>query len=86
MSLLESNYYDHPEGTDASGKLVALNKFAIMTGLGWSLADILMLSKPQGVLQTLGRIGYNVGPMMGMASAFTMGTYISTRMRGKDDR
>lgn len=86
MSLLKSQYYDSPEGTDAFGKIVATNKYAVLGGLAWGTIDVLMISKPKGYLPILARYAYNVGPMMGMASAFTLGTLVATNVRGKDDR
>ncbi|XP_054738426.1 NADH dehydrogenase [ubiquinone] 1 alpha subcomplex subunit 11 [Anastrepha obliqua] len=86
MSFLKSQYYDYPEGQDAFGKIVATNKYAASVGLAWSTCDVLMLSKPQGYLPTLGRFAYNTGPMMGMATAFTLATLVSTNVRGKDDK
>ncbi|XP_067634178.1 NADH dehydrogenase [ubiquinone] 1 alpha subcomplex subunit 11 [Eurosta solidaginis] len=87
MSMLKSfQYYNHPEGQDIFGKMVATNKYAAVTGLFYSVADVLMYSKPKGYLPTLGRIAYIIGPMMGMASAFTLTTYASTNIRGKDDK
>ncbi|XP_037948794.1 NADH dehydrogenase [ubiquinone] 1 alpha subcomplex subunit 11 [Teleopsis dalmanni] len=86
MSILKSEYYDHPEGSDAIGKMVATNKYAAAAGLSWSVFDVLMVSHPKGYLPTLARIAYNTGPLMGMASAFTMTTYVITNVRGKDDR
>lgn len=86
MSFLKSQYYDYPDGEDAFGKIVATNKYAIGTGLTWSTFDVLMLSKPHGYLPTLARFAYNTGPMMGMATAFTLTTLVSTNVRGKDDK
>lgn len=85
MSLTKVEYYDKPEGQDAFGKMVATNRLALGTGLVFSMYDILFLTKPQGYIKTLGRVGYFCGPFMGMASAFTMTTYAATRLRGKDD-
>lgn len=86
MSLLRSKYYDHPDGEDAFGKIVATNKYAVSAGVAWSMFDVLTLSKPQGYLPTLGRFAYNTGPLMGMATAFTLTTLVATNARGKDDK
>ncbi|XP_068143999.1 NADH dehydrogenase [ubiquinone] 1 alpha subcomplex subunit 11 [Drosophila tropicalis] len=86
MSILRSNYYDHPDGEDAFGKIVATNRYAVAAGLAWSTVDVLTLSKPQGYLPTLGRFAYNTGPLMGMATAFTLTTLAATNARGKDDK
>jgi len=86
MSFLKSQYYDQPDGNDAFGKIVATNKFAVAGGLAWGTIDVLMLTKTQGYIPTLARFAYNIGPFMGMASAFTLATYVSTNVRGKDDK
>jgi len=83
---LSAKYYNKPDGQDASGKMLATNKYALLSGLGWSTIEVLMVSKPQGYLPTLGRYIYFTVPFMGMASAFTMVTYTATNMRGKDDK
>lgn len=86
MSILKANYYDKPEGSDALGKIVATNKYAATVGMAWSTIDVLMLTKTQGYLPTLARFAYNTGPLMGMATAFTLVTYAATNARSKDDR
>ncbi|KXJ79870.1 hypothetical protein RP20_CCG027597 [Aedes albopictus] len=85
MSLIKANYYDSPEGTNLFEKMVATNKYALAVGLGWSSIEVLMISKPKGVVPSLARYVYFTGPFMGMASAFTVGTYAATKLRGKDD-
>ncbi len=85
-SLLKAKYYDHPEGEDAVGKVFATNRYAVCTALGVSTIDVLMISHPKGYAATLGRYLYFTGPFMGMATAFTLGTYMSTRLREKDDK
>ncbi|EDS35811.1 mitochondrial NADH:ubiquinone oxidoreductase B14.7 subunit [Culex quinquefasciatus] len=85
MSLVKANYYDSPEGSDLFGKMVATNKYAVAAGLGWSSVEVLMISKPKGVIPTLGRYVYFTGPFIGIASAFTVGAYAANRLRGKDD-
>ncbi|CAD7076825.1 unnamed protein product [Hermetia illucens] len=82
---LNSKYYDQPEGKDLSGKMIATNKAALTGGLIWSIYDVVLFSKPQGYLPTIGRIASITGPFMGIATAFTLGTYTATNVRGKDD-
>lgn len=84
-SLLKAEYYDKPEGEDFAGKLVATNKLAATVGTGLAITDVLLYSHPKGYLATLGRFAYFIGPCCGIASAFTFGTFLSTRLRGKDD-
>lgn len=86
MSLRRAGYYNHPEGEDALGKMIYINKYAFAIGLTWSSIEVLMISKPKGYAQTLGRFVYWTAPLMGMASAFTMTTYAATKLRGKDDK
>lgn len=85
MSLAKLQYYDHPEGQDAFGKMVATNRYALTFGLIASSYDVLMYTKPSGYAATLGRFAYITGPMLGMASAFTMTTLVATKVRGKCD-
>lgn len=85
MSLLKLQYYDKPEGQDAFGKMVATNRYAFFAGLITSTYDVLFISKPQGYFNTIARYGYFTGPFMGMATAFTMTTYTTAKLRGKDD-
>ena len=85
MSLFKCKYYDCPEGEDAFGKMMATNRYAITTGLIYSTYDVLMISKPQGYIKAIGRYAYFTGPLIGIASAFTMTTFAATKLRGKDD-
>lgn len=85
MGILNFQYYDHPEGHDAFGKLVATNKYAAATGIVWSTYEVLMIKKPQGYFQTVSQYAYWTAPLMGMATAFTLTTYAATNLRGKDD-
>lgn len=72
-SLVKAQYYAKPEGEDAMGKILATNKYAIATGLTVSTFDVLMVSHPKGYGPTLARFLYFTGPLMGMATAFTVG-------------
>lgn len=86
MSLAKAQYYAHPEGKDAFGKMVATNRYALAVGLIASSYDVLMGSKPSGYAKTLGRFAYITAPCLGMASAFTMTTLALTKARdGKCD-
>lgn len=84
-SLTQAKYYDKPDGEDLAGKLVYTNKWAAAVGIGSATADVLMYSHTKGYLATLARYAFFVAPACGIASSFTFGTYISTRLRGKDD-
>lgn len=81
-----SKYYESPEGQDAFAKMMTTNKYAVALGLTWSTYDVLMVSKPKGYIPTIGRFIYFTVPLAGMASAFTLGTFFSTRLRNKDDK
>ncbi|XP_055687988.1 uncharacterized protein LOC129792693 [Lutzomyia longipalpis] len=78
-------FYAYPDGQDAAGKMLVANTYALFGGVVISTYDVVMLSKPVGIGNILAKYVYNTGPLMGMASAFTMGTYFSTKLRGKDD-
>jgi NADH dehydrogenase (ubiquinone) 1 alpha subcomplex subunit 11 len=83
---IKAKYYDSPEGEDALGKMFVTNKYALAGGLAWSTVDVLMVSHPKGYLPTLSRYIYFTAPLMGMASAFTLGTYFGRKLRGVDDK
>jgi NADH dehydrogenase (ubiquinone) 1 alpha subcomplex subunit 11 len=86
QSLFNAQYYAKPAGEDYVGKMYATNRIAVSAALGVATMDILMYSHPKGYLPTISRLGWWVGPAIGMASAFTTGHYLSTRIRGKDDK
>lgn len=83
--LIKPRYYDQPEGKDLFGKLVITNAYMGTVGVIWSTYDVLMLTKPQGYFNTFSRYAYHTGPFMGMATAFTLTTYLANKFRGKDD-
>lgn len=83
--ISERQYYDKPDGQDLVGKLMYTNKWAAAVGAAAATTDVLMVSHTKGYLNTLGRYIFFIGPTCGIASAFTFGTYISTRLREKDD-
>lgn len=83
---MNSQYYAKPEGEDFAGKMFATNRIAIQAALGVAVTDIVMVSHPKGYLPTISRLMWWLGPAAGMASAFTAGTYMSTNLRGKDDK
>lgn len=86
MVLLKNQYYDEEEGKDYFGKMAVTNQYAAILGLGTATYDVLLYSKPKGFQRIIGRYAFHVGPLMGMASAFTTVTYMGTKLRGKDDR
>lgn len=83
---MKAKYYDHPEGEDALGKVFATNRYAVCAALGVSTIDVLMVSHPKGYAPTLARYLFYGGPFIGMATAFTLGTFLFTRLREKDDK
>lgn len=83
--LIKPRYYDQPEGQDLFGKLVITNAYMVTFGAVWSTYDVLMITKPQGYFNTFSRFAYHTGPFMGMATAFTLTTYMANKFRGKDD-
>lgn len=85
-SILNYKYYDTPEGQDIFLKTFVTSKYATITGLGAGTFDVLMFSHPQGVLNTAGRFMWWCGPLVGMATAFTVTTNVSQNIRGKNDK
>ncbi|XP_059614909.1 NADH dehydrogenase [ubiquinone] 1 alpha subcomplex subunit 11 [Phlebotomus argentipes] len=85
LKSFNQRFWAYPDGQDAAGKMMVANTYAMIGGLIISTYDVVMLSKPQGIGNIMVRYGYNTIPIMGMASAFTMGTYTATKLRGKDD-
>lgn len=83
--LFKQGYYDHPEGVDFLGKLVATNKYALFYGVLWSWNEVALHSKVKGFQRIAGRFIYFTGPFLGMATAFTTVTYGATKLRNKDD-
>lgn len=86
MSLFTSQYYDKPEGEDYVGKMLATNRIAVQGALGLGTVDIIMATKPRGILPIISRYVWWTGPAVGMASAFTTGAYMSQKLRGKNDK
>lgn len=84
--LLRYKYYDTPEGQDIFSKTFVTSKYAAFAGLGMATYDVLMYSHPQGFAATAGRFAWYIGPMVGMATAFTVTSNIARNIRGKDDK
>lgn len=84
-SFIQRKYYEHPEGEDIVGKMIATNKWAVAVGVGFSTVDVLLYSNTKGYMATLSRYIKFTAPLVGVASAFTLGTFMTTRLRGKDD-
>lgn len=59
--------------------------FQAVAGLGTATYDVVLYSKPKGISNIVGRYAMHVGPLMGIATAFTTVTYAATKFRGKDD-
>ncbi|CAG5014835.1 unnamed protein product [Parnassius apollo] len=85
MSLLTYKYYDTPEGQDIYKKVFVTSKYAVLTGLASATLDVLMFSHPKGFVNTTGRYMFYIGPLVGMASAFTVTTNIAQNIRNKND-
>ncbi|XP_026320925.1 NADH dehydrogenase [ubiquinone] 1 alpha subcomplex subunit 11 [Hyposmocoma kahamanoa] len=86
MSILNYKYYDTPEGHDIFKKTFVTTKYAAISGLAYSTFDVLMFSHPKGFVNTVGRVGYIVGPLVGMAAAFTVTANMVQNYRGKNDK
>ncbi|XP_014365708.2 NADH dehydrogenase [ubiquinone] 1 alpha subcomplex subunit 11 [Papilio machaon] len=85
MSLLTYKYYDTPEGEDIYKKVFVTGKYATLTGLAVASFDVLMFSHPKGILNTTGRYMFYLGPLVGMATAFTVTANVAQKIRGKND-
>ncbi|KOB75491.1 Mitochondrial NADH:ubiquinone oxidoreductase B14.7 subunit [Operophtera brumata] len=83
--LLTYRYYDSPEGKDILLKTVATNKYAALAGLVYGSYDVLMYSRTVGVVNTVARYGFIIGPLVGMATAFTVTSNVAVNIRGKND-
>lgn len=84
--LLTYRYYDTPEGKDILLKSIYTSKYAALVGLVYGSYDVLMYSRPQGILNSVARLGYIAGPMIGMATAFTLTSNVAVNIRGKNDK
>ncbi|KAM3959434.1 NADH dehydrogenase (ubiquinone) B14.7 subunit [Aphomia sociella] len=84
--MLNYKYYDTPEGSDIFKKTFVTSKYAALTGLAAASFDVLMFSHPKGFVNTVGRYGFFVGPLVGMAAAFTVTTNIAQNARDKNDK
>jgi hypothetical protein len=85
-TLKNARYYNKPDGEDYVGKMIATNKYMLMAAIPIAFHDVVMITKPKGVLATLARYGKWIGPAIGMASAFTTATYMACNLRKKDDK
>nr|XP_034835620.1 NADH dehydrogenase [ubiquinone] 1 alpha subcomplex subunit 11 isoform X2 [Maniola hyperantus] len=84
--MLSYKYYDTPEGHDVFKKAVVTGKYAALAGLGTATLDVLMYSHPKGFFNTGFRYAYYIGPLVGMATAFTLTANYAHNVRGKDDK
>lgn len=84
--MLSYKYYDTPEGQDVYKKVFVTSKYAALAGLGVATFDVLMYSHPKGVFNTGFRYAYYLGPMIGMAAAFTVTANTAQNIRGKNDK
>lgn len=83
--MLSYKYYDTPEGHDVFKKTIVTGKYAALAGLGIATMDVLMYSHPKGLFNTAYRYAYFIGPLVGMATAFTVTANCAQNIRGKND-
>lgn len=83
--MLSYKYYDTPEGHDIYKKVFVTSKYAGLSGMALATMDVLMYSHPKGIFNTAYRYAYFVGPMVGMAAAFTVTANTAQNIRGKND-
>lgn len=84
--MLNYKYYDTPEGSDIFKKTFVTSKYAAIAGFGAASFDVLMYSHPKGAVKTIGRYAWYLGPLVGMATAFTLTANVSQNIRGKNDK
>ncbi|VVC93368.1 unnamed protein product [Leptidea sinapis] len=84
-SLFTYKYYDTPEGQDIFKKVIVTSKYGVCAGLPIASFDVLLYSHPKGVFQTALRYGTYLGPLVGMATAFTLTANMACNIRGKND-
>lgn len=84
-SLLQIGYYDKPDGEDLMSKLIYTNKWGIGGAVVIATHDAVLYTRTKGYLPTLARYVYWTAPAVAMVSTFTIGTFMSTRLREKDD-
>ncbi|XP_039759658.1 NADH dehydrogenase [ubiquinone] 1 alpha subcomplex subunit 11 [Pararge aegeria] len=84
--MLSYKYYDTPEGHDVFKKTVVTGKYAALAGLGVGTLDVLMHSHPKGFFNTGFRYAFFIGPLVGMATAFTVTANYAQNVRGKNDK
>lgn len=64
------DYFTYPDSEDQVNKLLVVNHKAATAGILIATMDVMLVSKPKGVLGFVGRFAYYMGPLMVMASAF----------------
>ncbi|XP_047473562.1 NADH dehydrogenase [ubiquinone] 1 alpha subcomplex subunit 11-like [Penaeus chinensis] len=79
-------YTDNPDGKECFQKIWACTKYSGMLGLVVSTYDVLMYTKPQGYVPTLGAYIRSTVPLAGAGAVFAAVTCASTSLRGKDDK
>ncbi|XP_043279939.1 uncharacterized protein ND-B14.7 [Venturia canescens] len=85
LFLNKPRYYDTPEGQAPFEKIVACAKKAIVAGVFIGGLDCVWHTDAKNFGEVVNCMSYWVVPMVGMASTWASVTYISTKVRGKDD-
>lgn len=85
MFLRKPRYYDTPEGTAPFEKIVSVAKKALVGGALVGGLDAVWITDTKNFGETMNCMGYWIVPMVGMATTWASITYISTKVRGKDD-
>lgn len=81
----QCSYYDHPEGEDLLGKIVALNRTVVPPVMTWGVVDALMFTCQPTTPQGIGRVLYFMWPAAACCTVFATTSYFATKLRGKDD-
>ncbi|KAF7279997.1 NADH dehydrogenase (ubiquinone) B14.7 subunit [Rhynchophorus ferrugineus] len=79
-------YFDTPEGEDTFKKLWAVLKPTLVVAGGLGSIDVLMVTHPKGVPNTLGRYAFIGLPIVGIASTFVLTTNTLVNIRKKEDK
>ncbi|KAL7300202.1 hypothetical protein TKK_0007045 [Trichogramma kaykai] len=79
-------YFDKPDGQDPIGKILGLAPYGVVTGTWCTLFDACLVSHCTNAKQFLNTAGYWMVPLTGMCLAFSGVTYVSTKIRKKDDK
>ncbi|XP_076242573.1 uncharacterized protein LOC143184326 [Calliopsis andreniformis] len=85
FSLTKYRYYDKPEGQDPFGKVMSLAVPTFYGSLVFGIHDVYIRARCATFPYAFARLAFWVIPPPSIAAVFASVTYISTRLRKKDD-